>query len=352
MLDLRRLRLLREFASRGSIAATAAALGYTPSAVSQQLAALEREAGAALLDRTARSAELTDSGRRLAAHAEDILARVEAAEADLSAQTQAPAGRVVVAAFPTAAVAFAPALARSLQAHPALTLLLRQTGRGEGLRQVRSGEVDVALVDDWSGRLPEREAGVLRLYHLLSDPLVLVVPRDHWMADPAEPVDLRRLRAEPWMSAPAGEPSRQAVDWLLAGVGGAAPVPWEFEGLATILGLVARGIGIAAIPALTLAAGDADPQAGTAQAGTAQAGTAQAGTAGTSHSGGTWSGDGARRTAGVGAANRSVAVRQLPGTTVARNIYAVARVASVRRPSVALVLTALSAAAMTMKPPI
>ena len=76
------------------------------------------------------------------------------------------------------------------------------------------------------------------------------------MADPAEPVDLRRLREEPWMAAPAGEPSRQAVDWLLAGVGGAPPVPWEFEGLATILGLVARGIGIAAIPALTLAAAD------------------------------------------------------------------------------------------------
>ncbi len=183
MLDLHRLRLLREFATRGSIAATAAALGYTPSAVSQQLAALEREAGAALLDRSARSAELTDSGRRLAEHAEEILARVEAAEADLSAHTRTPSGRVTVAALPTGAVAFAPALARSLRSHPALTLLLRQTRRGEGLRGVRSGEVDVALVDDWSGHLPEQEAEMLRMFHLLRDPLVLVVPRDHWMAD-------------------------------------------------------------------------------------------------------------------------------------------------------------------------
>ena len=86
MLDLHRLRLLREFAGRGTIAATAAALGYTPSAVSQQLAALEREAGVVLLDRTARSAELTDAGGRLAAHAERILAQVEEAEADLSAR--------------------------------------------------------------------------------------------------------------------------------------------------------------------------------------------------------------------------------------------------------------------------
>ena len=85
MLDLHRLRLLREFADRGTIAATAAALGYTPSAVSQQLSALEREAGAALLDRAARSVELTDVGRQLAVHAEIILAQVEAAEADLSA---------------------------------------------------------------------------------------------------------------------------------------------------------------------------------------------------------------------------------------------------------------------------
>ncbi|HYX58211.1 MAG TPA: LysR family transcriptional regulator, partial [Streptosporangiaceae bacterium] len=114
MLDLHRLRLLQEFAARGSIARTAAVLGYTPSAVSQQLAALEREAGTALLDRSARRAELTDAGRRLAGHAERILAMVEEAETDLSAGAAEPAGRVVATAFPSAAVAFAPALARSL----------------------------------------------------------------------------------------------------------------------------------------------------------------------------------------------------------------------------------------------
>ena len=115
MLDLHRLRLLTEFAARGSIAKTAAVLGYTSSAVSQQLAALEREAGTALLDRTARRAELTDAGRRLAGHAERILAMVEEAETDLSARATEPAGRVVATAFPSAAVAFAPALARSLR---------------------------------------------------------------------------------------------------------------------------------------------------------------------------------------------------------------------------------------------
>src|ERR1700735_4320008 len=106
MLDIRRLRMLHEFAARGSIARTADALGYTPSAVSQQLAVLEREAGTPLLDRTARSAGLTDAGRRLALHAELILAMVEQAESELSAQAAQPSGRVVVTAFPSAAGAF------------------------------------------------------------------------------------------------------------------------------------------------------------------------------------------------------------------------------------------------------
>jgi DNA-binding transcriptional LysR family regulator len=181
MLDTHRLWLLREFAERGTIAATAAALGYTPSAVSQQLATLEREAGAVLLDRTARAAELTDAGRRLVEHAERILAMVEAAEADLS--SAGPIGRVTVTAFPTAAVAFGPALVRRVRAHPGLTLLLRETQREEGLRLVRSGEVDVALVADWSGRLASSgpgngngDQGVLRFYRLLRDRLVLALP--------------------------------------------------------------------------------------------------------------------------------------------------------------------------------
>src|ERR1700745_2886267 len=220
MLDLHRLRLLQEFAARGSIARTAAVLGYTPSAVSQQLATLEREAGTALLDRSARRAELTDAGRRLAGHAERILAMVEEAE------PAEPAGRVVATAFPSAAVAFAPALARSLRAHPRLTLVLRQTLTGEGLRQVRSGDVDVAIVDDWTSRLAEEiELGgsILPGCHLIRDHLVLVLPRTHPAAAADQPVDLRALRHDPWLAAPAGEPSRQAVDRLPAAGGGGPP---------------------------------------------------------------------------------------------------------------------------------
>jgi DNA-binding transcriptional LysR family regulator len=271
--------------------------------VSQQLAVLEREAGTALLDRTARRAELTDAGRRLAAHAERILAMVEEAETDLSARAAEPAGRVVATAFPSAAIAFAPALARSLRAHPKLTLVLRQTQAGEGLRQVRSGEVDVAIVDDWTGRLADEIQGsILSCNQLIRDQLVLVVPRAHQAADRGRAVDLRALRHEPWLAAPAGEPSRQAVDRLLAAVGVAPPVLSEFEGMSTIVHLVARGIGIAILPRLAVAAGE-----------------------------------------------RRVAVRDLPhGLDLARDVHAVARTASVRRPSVAVIVAALRAAAKTM----
>jgi DNA-binding transcriptional LysR family regulator len=322
MLDIRRLRMLHEFAARGSIARTAEALGYTPSAVSQQLAVLEREAGTPLLDRTARSAGLTPAGRRLAAHAERILAMVEEAESDLSAQAAQPSGRVVVTAFPSAAVAFAPALARSLRAHPKLSLLLREASPDEGLQLVRSGEVEVAIVDDWTGRMsamiagPPAQAaiegngagsehgqgGVLSYYHLVRDPLVLVVPRDHPAANPDRPVDLRTLRNEPWLAAPSGEPSRQATDRLLAAVGLTPPVPSEFEGLGTVANLVARGMGITIMPRLA-----------------------------------------------VGAYERRLVVRELPaGLDLARDIFAVARTASVARPSVAVIVNALRGAARSM----
>src|SRR5499427_3695962 len=322
MLDIRRLRMLHEFAARGSITRTAEALGYTPSAVSQQLAVLEKEAGTPLLDRTARSAGLTDAGKRLAIHAERILAMVEAAEADLSAQAAQPSGRVVVTAFPSAAVAFAPALARSLRAHPKLSLLLREASPDEGLQLVRSGEVEVAIVDDWTGRMsamiagPPAQAaiegngagsehgqgGVLSYYHLVRDPLVLVVARDHPAANPDRPVDLRTLRNEPWLAAPSGEPSRQATDRLLAAVGLTPPVPSEFEGLGTVANLVARGMGIAIMPKLS-----------------------------------------------VGAYERRVVVRELPaGLDLARDVFAVARTASAVRPSVAVIVSALRGAARSM----
>ncbi|WP_150242264.1 LysR family transcriptional regulator [Nocardiopsis quinghaiensis] len=295
MLDLRRLQVLREFSVRGTIAATAAALGYTPSAVSQQLATLERETGVALLDRSARGAELTDAGRLLVAQAEDILALVEATESVLAERSDLALGVVTVTAFPTAAVAFAPLLVPRLRRHEGMQLLLRQTLMATGTQQVRSREVDVALVDDWSGQHPGRapDSG-LRHIHLMRDPMVLAVPEDHPLADPSTPVALETLLSESWIVTPGSERSRYGMDRLLAEVGGLPASAWEFEGLGTVLSLVSRGIGIAAVPALAMAGGPA-----------------------------------------------GLVYRRLPSAAPERHVYAVVRSVTARRPAVQVTLAAL-----------
>ena len=159
MLDLHRLRLLKEFAARGNDRRHSGRPRLYPVRGVPATGRPGTRGGRdpARPDRAVRRAHRR--GCPAAAHAERILAQVEEAEADLSAQEREPTGRVSVAAFPTAAAAFAPALARSLRAHPRLTLLLRQTQKDEGLSSVRWGEVEVALVDDWTGHLAEHRGG-------------------------------------------------------------------------------------------------------------------------------------------------------------------------------------------------
>ena len=302
MLDLRRLQLLREFSTRGTIVATANALGYTPSAVSQQLATLERETGIALLDRSPRGAELTDAGQLLVNQAEEILALVEATESVLAEQSDIALGVVTVTAFPTAAVAFAPLLAPPLRRHEGMQLVLRQTLLATGTQKVRSREVDIALVDDWSGQHPGRgpDSG-LRHVHLLRDPMVLVVPEDHRLADGNVPLVLDQLLGESWIVAPEGERSRYGTEKLFAEVGGLPAAAWEFEGLGAILSLVSRGIGIAAVPALAMVGAPA-----------------------------------------------GLVHRPLPSSPE-RHIYAVLRPASLRRPAVQVTLSALRDAARSVE---
>lgn len=249
MLDLHRLRLLHHFSVHGSIANTAAALGYSASAVSQQLATLEREAGAALLDRTARSAVLTDVGHVLARHAADVLERVEVAEADLAAHAGRAVGRVDICAVPTAAVKLAPTLAALHLDEPAIELVVRQAGPAEALARLRSREADVAVIDAWTAA-PSPDG--LRHERLLRDPLVLAVPAAHPLADPRRAVDLGRASDERWICAPSSEPSRAAFDALMSANQVAATDLWEFEGLATIVALVGHGVGLAVVPALAV----------------------------------------------------------------------------------------------------
>src|SRR6266705_682501 len=133
MLDVRRMRVLREVAARGSFSAAADALAYTQSAISQQIAALEREAGTTLVERSARGVRLTDAGRALVEHADVILARLAG-------------GRLRLAAFPSAGASIMPeAIARFRERHPAVELTLEPAEPGPALAKLRGGEVDIAL---------------------------------------------------------------------------------------------------------------------------------------------------------------------------------------------------------------
>src|SRR3954463_1124635 len=147
MLDVRRLRVLREVAEQGSFSAAADALSYTQSAVSQQVAALERETGTTLLERRAGGVRLTDAGRALVARAGVILAQLADAERELAAIAGLRGGRVRLASFPSAGAPIAPAaIARFRERHPSVDVSLVMAERPEGADKLRSGEVDIALL--------------------------------------------------------------------------------------------------------------------------------------------------------------------------------------------------------------
>ena len=150
MLGVWRLQLLREISRRGSIKAAAEAMNITPSAVSQQLAILEQEAGAELLEKRGRGVRLTDAGLRLVAHADTITGAIAAAEADLAAMQQRVSGTLRVAAFPTAARAVMPPVMTALsRLHPDLRVTLRDLEADESLTALANDEIDIAIVDDY-----------------------------------------------------------------------------------------------------------------------------------------------------------------------------------------------------------
>ena len=252
MLDPRCLRALQAFALRGTIAAAAESLGYSPAAVSQQLSALERETGAALVERTARSATLTPAGRALAGRAAAILDALEAARAAALATAASTAGEISVSTIPTAATVVAPALTDLMARHPGLQVTLHQTGSATAIERVRTREVDLAVVDAWqTSRHPDLDVSLLA-----RDPVVLAVPARHPHADRTTPLGLDHLAeavdGRTWLCAPLGQPSRTIAEEILARSAARPAATWEVEGLGTIGQLVARSVGVALLPALAL----------------------------------------------------------------------------------------------------
>jgi len=249
MIELRRLRLLRELEARGTISAVAGALGFTPSAVSQQLARLERETDARLLERIGRGVKLTDAGRLLSAHAERILAAVDAAEADLAAESGAVRGRLRVGTFQSAAFALiTPALESLAAEHPALEVEVIEADAEQTMPALRIGDLDLVCEDEYDTSASQEP--LLDRKDLLTDRLRLVLPRTDPLAT-AKEVRLADLSDRPWASGPVASNYSAAVERACRERGAFAPRVLHRAGdLMFLLNLVRVGRAVALLPDL------------------------------------------------------------------------------------------------------
>ena len=245
MLDVRRLRVLCEVARAGSLAGAAEALNYSPSAVSQQIATLEREVGMALVERRSRGIIVTEAGRTLVEHAEAVFARLEAAEAALAEIASGRGGQLRLAAFPTVAGTVLPKAAAAFRiAHPGVALKVTEVGPNRSVSLVRDGRLDLALTLD----VPPTARGV-EIFNLFDDPVQLAVPADHPLAAVGQ-TRLSDLAGETWVDVP---PSSSHTNLLMRACGRAGFVPnvaFESDDYEVIRELVATGVGIALLPDL------------------------------------------------------------------------------------------------------
>jgi DNA-binding transcriptional LysR family regulator len=254
MLDLRRLRLLRELNERGTIAAVADALQFTPSAVSQQLAMLEREAGVRLLERAGRGVRLTDAAFVLVDHAAALLERAALAEADLAAAAGTVAGRARIAGFESVALRVAlPAMEALAREAPGLRCELVELEPEEAIPALALGDLDLVLADEWQHQPRRLPAGVER-HELLNDPVRLVLPARHPAArGNRRTVPLAELAGESWTTGHAGlgwdEMTRRTCQEL---AGFTPDVRHRTNDAGISLAVVARGFAVAMLPDLAL----------------------------------------------------------------------------------------------------
>jgi DNA-binding transcriptional LysR family regulator len=250
MLDVRRLRLLRELAHRGTIAAVAEALAFSASAVSQQLTALEREAGVVLLERTGRRVRLTPAAWKLVGHADAVLDRLERAEAELADARQGPAGPLRIGTFPSAArVVIPPALAALAVDCPDLEPMVAEVDPAGVGDLLRAGELDVALVHDYDFVPPATEPGIER-QPLFAEAMHLAAP----VHGACGSDDLADYRDQPWILATHGTLCHAMAVRACQAAGFTPRVRHRADDFDTVLALVAAGQGVALVPDLALLA--------------------------------------------------------------------------------------------------
>jgi DNA-binding transcriptional LysR family regulator len=293
MLDVRRLRVLRELAARGTIAATADALGYTAPAVSQQLAALEREAGVALLERNGRRRRLTPAGEELVERTESILRELEAAEAAIERTTTQVAGVLRCAAFASAHRTLLPrAIAALAVRHPDLRVTTRDLEPEESLPALKLGELDLVLAQEYAFA-PAPKDPALERTDLLEDTVRLALAVDHRLADERE-VPVAALEDDPWIAGSPGTFCHLVVIHSAHQAGYEPRIAHVTNDFQVAYALVAARAGVALVPEL---AGPPPP---------------------------------------------GVVVKAVAGTPPFRRIYAAVRAGSGARPAIAAMLAALT----------
>ncbi len=249
-MDIAGLTAFREVAVHGSITAAARSLRYTQSAVSRQIAALEESLDVPLFDRGSRGVRLTDEGRCLLGHAEAVLDRLATARRDLSALRELDGGRLRIGAFATAEAVLVPrAMAEFRAAYPRVELSLSDGVTATQVARLRAGELDVAVLTVGSGQPADVDGLVLR--HLLDDPLLVALPREHRLAG-RRSLRLTELAGESWIAGST------AVEETLIGAclrsGFRPAVRYVVREWTAKQGLVAAGLGVTLLPGLAVGA--------------------------------------------------------------------------------------------------
>ncbi|MBX7265791.1 LysR family transcriptional regulator [Micromonospora sp. Llam7] len=252
MLDVRRLRILCEVARHGSFTGAARALAYTPSAVSQQVAILEREVNTTLVERGARGATLTEPGRLLVRESEEILTRMAIAEAALQSLAAIDSGLLRIGWFATAGAYLVPqAIAEFRRRHPGIRLELSQGDPDECIPKLLTREIELALVYEFEPERPERDD--LHQVDLIDDPLHIGLPESHPLAKHPR-VRLADLAEARWIQGVWHGATLDVLPRACRLAGFEPAVVLRTDDRMTLEGLVAAGVGVALVPRLTLPA--------------------------------------------------------------------------------------------------
>ncbi len=246
-LSVQQLRMLAEVSHQGTIAAAAASLGYTPSAVSQQLGAVEKTTGVAVLERVGRTVQLTDAGRELVHHAEIVLAQLEEAQAAIERVQTEVAGDLRVGILESIAGSLLPlALPRLRNAHPALTVRTLQSEALSSIESLRSGEVDAFFLIDYPSSPTDIGPSMTRI-NICQDWFRAVVPTE-W--DGPDVIELADLAEEHMIASPPEMSCGRCVTLAFVDAGVTPDIVHQIDEYPAVLNLVAAGAGVGLIPEL------------------------------------------------------------------------------------------------------